>query len=61
MKPASDLCFDCHHLMLSIATSGHLSKEEKTERLLKTEAHLNVAKAECDPYNRVITLSKKPR
>lgn len=59
MKPASDLCFDCQQLMSSISKSGHLSEEEKTERIQKAQAHLSIAKAERNLYNRQIMLSKE--
>ena len=59
MKPASDLCFDCQQLMSPISKSGHLSEEEKTERIQKVETHLSIAKAERDLYNREIRLNKE--
>jgi hypothetical protein len=45
--------------MSPISKSGHLSEEEKTERIQKVETHLSIAKAERDLYNREIRLNKE--
>jgi hypothetical protein len=54
MKPADDLCFDCQKLSTSLANSGHLTSEEKEQRVKEYSDHLNLAKQERTAYNQQI-------
>ena len=54
MKPSSDLCFECQQNISLIMRSAHLTEDKTSERLVKAEQHLHVAKTECQWYNRQI-------
>jgi hypothetical protein len=58
MKPADDLCLECQTLCKAITNTGHLPEEEKRERLLAYQQHLNEAKQERECYNQQIAMCK---
>lgn len=51
MKPADDLCNECHTNSLTIARMSNLSDTEKNETLQKAMKHLEAAKEQRDYYN----------
>ena len=58
MPPADDLCHTCQQNSTSIMKSANLSEDEKTERLLLAQEHLNCAKRERHYYRNKVASSK---
>ena len=54
LTPSTDLCDVCQENSKKLAYSGHLSEEEKRERLEDSLVHLNAAKVEREYYNRQV-------
>ena len=62
LSPSTDLCDVCQENSKKLVYSGHLSEEEKRERLEDSLAHLNAAKVEREYYNRqIISARDGPR
>ena len=58
MKPADDLCLECQTLCKSMTNSGHLSEQEKHDRLTAYIHHLEEVKKERQNYNDQITMCR---
>ena len=58
MKPADDLCFDCHKLSSTLTRMGHLSEEDKSANLKAYVDHLELAKQERSAYNQQVLLCR---
>ena len=58
MKPATDLCFECQQNITRVSRSGHLTIEEKSERLKAAKDHLALARNERLNYNQQIQTAK---
>ena len=58
MPPADDLCFTCQSNSMLIMKSANLSEDEKTEKLLLAQQHLEVAKKQRHYYRDKVAASK---
>ena len=58
MKPADDLCLECQTLCKSMTNTGHLSEEQKEERVKAYTDHLDEAKQERQNYNDQIAMCR---
>ena len=58
MPPADDLCHVCQNNTTLIMKSANLSEDEKKERLLEAQQHLDCAKKQRSYYREKVTSSK---